>query len=382
VARVFAWLGKIPAQISRFPVFHEVGRGMCFGYAWHSPLSCQVRPRTLPRMASPNAERPRVSIIMPVWNRASLIEHSLHSALAQSFRDFELIVADDGSTDDSAARALALGDPRIVVLRLPHSGRPACARNAALRRARGQYIAFLDSDDTWRADKLAEQVRLLDARPDAALVFGLASYFDGRRERGVCGPKSAHVPESMFELLLLQGNFMQTSTVMLRRDACTELAGFDEAPALRAVEDLDLWLRVTQQFPALFVPRVVCRYRRHAGNLSSDQREMVGKVRAVIAAACLRYDVAPPLRDRVLARWHVEELKAELAQGGSPTAARRAVTKALELDPSLRAARVAEGLLRLGLFRPMQRAYERRQRWTDLRDGWHRLRWSWSSALR
>jgi glycosyltransferase involved in cell wall biosynthesis len=328
-------------------------------------------------MASPGSANPRVSIIMPVWNRAQLIEHSVRSALQQSFRDFELIVVDDGSTDDSAARALASGDPRVLVQRQPHSGRPAVARNAGVRSARGEYLAFLDSDDLWVSDKLERQVRCLDQRPDAAMVYGLASLFDGRRERGVCGPKVARVPESIFQLLLFDGNFIQASTVLLRRDVCVRLGGFGEAAALRAVEDFELWLRVTREHPALFLPRVLARYRVHAGGLSSDRREMVAKVRAVIAAAC-----PESLRDRALARWYLEELKVELAYGDSEQAARQALTRALAIDPQLRAARWAERLFELGLYRPLRLAYRRRQRLTSLRDGLHRALWSRAAADR
>lgn len=327
-------------------------------------------------MASPSSATPRVSIIIPVWNRAALIQEAVASALAQTFRNFELIIADDGSTDETAARATASGDPRIEVLRLEHSGSPAVTRNAALRHARGRYVAFLDSDDQWLPNKLAEQVRLLDARRDAGMVYGLASYFDGERERGVHGPKVPRVPESIFELLLLQGNFIQPSTVLIRREICELLGGFDESETFRAVEDYDLWLRVTKRYPALFIPRVITRYRRHDGNLSRDQRAMVAKVREVIEITCQRSLVSDSLRDRALSHWYLEELKAVLVDGDSEEAARAAVSKALEIDPDLRPARWADRLMKLGLYRPMQEAYRHRQELTGLRDTLHRLRWS------
>lgn len=314
-----------------------------------------------------------------MWNRADLIEQTLRSALAQSYADFELIVVDDGSTDDSAERAEALRDPRIRVLRHAHSGLPAVARNAGLRAARGQYLAFLDSDDEWCTDKLEQQRQLLDARPDAGMVYGLASYYDGRRERGVCGPKVARITESIFERLLLDGNFIQTSSVLLRRDVCEQVAGFNESAQCRAVEDFDLWLRVTRHYPALFIPSVITRYRVHAGSLSHDRRQMVAKVRAVIAANCQHFGVAQGLRDRALARWYVEELKAELAHGDSEEAARQAIAKALAIDPSQRSARWAERLLDLHFYRAMQLAYRSRQPLTALRDRYHRALWARSS---
>lgn len=327
-------------------------------------------------MASPSSATPRVSIIIPVWNRAALLQQAVASALAQTFQNFELIIADDGSTDDSAERAAASGDPRIEVLRLEHSGNPAVARNAALRHARGRYVAFLDSDDQWLPDKLAEQVRQLDGRRDAGMVYGLASYFDGERERGVHGPKVARVPESIFELLLLQGNFIQPSTVLIRREICELLGGFDESETFRAVEEYDLWLRVTKRYPALFIPRVITRYRRHDDNLSRDQRAMVTKVREVVEITCQRSSVSDSLRDRALSHWYLEELKAVLVEGDSEEAARTAVAKALEIDPGLRTARWADRLMKLGLYRPMQEAYRHRQELTGWRDTLQRMRWS------
>jgi len=329
-------------------------------------------------MPSPSSATPRVSIITPVWNRASLVQQAVASALAQTFTNFELIIADDGSTDDSAARAMSSGDPRVSVLRLEHSGSPAVTRNAALRHARGRYVAFLDSDDQWLPDKLAQQVRLLDARRDAGLVFGLASYFGESRERGEVGPKAQRVPESIFDLLLMQGNFIQVSTVLVRREICELLGGFDESEAFRAVEDYDLWLRVTKRYPALFIPRVIARCRRHEGNLTRDQLALVAKVRKVIEVTCQRSSVPEKLRDRALAHWYLEELKAVLA-GGDPTsepAARTAVTKALEIDPGLRPARWADRMIKLGLYRPLQEAYRHRQDLTGLRE---RLRWPFTS---
>jgi hypothetical protein len=219
-------------------------------------------------------------------------------------------------------------------------------------------------------------VHLLDGRRDAGLVYGLASYFGDKR--GVIGPKVSRVPESIFDLLLLQGNFIQTSTVLIRREICELLGGFDESESFRSVEDYDLWLRVTKRYPALFIPRVLARYRRHEGNLSRDQLAMVAKVRNVIEVTCQRSSVPEKLRDRALAHWYLEELKAVLVSGdaSSEEAARRALSKALEIDPSLRQARWAERLIKLGLYRPMQEAYRHRQELTSLRDTLHRLRWT------
>lgn len=322
-----------------------------------------------------SARLPRVSVVVPVYNRAAYIEASIRSVLAQNFVAFEVIVVDDGSTDDSFARASGIGDSRVVCHRQTNSGGPAAPRNVGISLARGEYVAFLDSDDLWLPDKLERQVQSLDARPDAGMAFNLATYFDDTGALGLRAPKVAHVPEALFASLLLDGNFLPTSSVIVRRDVLARTGGFDEAARFRAVEDFDLWLRIAHAQPVLFLPHVLSQHRVHAGNISQDRRAMVHKVRAVIEANCARFAVARALHDQALSRSYLEELKAELEYGSSPELARVAVDRALALDPHNRAARALEGLLKVGLFQPLQIAYRNRGRLTHARDLLNRVSW-------
>jgi glycosyltransferase involved in cell wall biosynthesis len=105
--------------------------------------------------------RPRVSIVMPAFNRADLIVESVRSVIVQTFADWELIIVDDGSTDDSVARVEALAEPRIVVLRQPRTGNVARLRNLGIAAARGDYVAFLESDALWLAPKREMQLARL-----------------------------------------------------------------------------------------------------------------------------------------------------------------------------------------------------------------------------
>jgi hypothetical protein len=217
-------------------------------------------------------------------------------------------------------------------------------------------------------------VEALDARPEAAMTFGLAWFFDGQRDLGVCGPKLAEVPESLFEPLLIAGNFIHMTSVVMRRCTLEQLGGFDESPELVAVEDFELWLRVARAHPVLFVPRVLTRYRTHATNLSRDRRQMVAKVRDVIAATCERFAVAAAVRERAMQRWWLEAFKVELLAGGDEVQARRALT-ALGGYAGRRAS-VLLWLLDRGLYPSLQQLYRRRQRLSALREAW--LRHSWS----
>jgi glycosyltransferase involved in cell wall biosynthesis len=111
---------------------------------------------------------PTISVVIPTYDRRALLMEAVESVRAQTFAGWELLVADDGSTDGSADAVEALHDPRIRVLRLPHAGQAAAARNAGVRAARGEWVAFLDSDDVWAPHKLAVQLdltRAAGARP-------------------------------------------------------------------------------------------------------------------------------------------------------------------------------------------------------------------------
>ena len=119
---------------------------------------------------------PRVSVIIPTYNRADLLGEAIDSVLAQSYQDFEMIVADDGSTDETAMVASKYGD-KVRFLALPHRGQPAAPRNAGIAAATGEYISFLDSDDLYLPDKLALQVPALDENPKVGMVYSSAHFF-------------------------------------------------------------------------------------------------------------------------------------------------------------------------------------------------------------
>src|SRR3954454_7763106 len=119
----------------------------------------------------------RVSIVMPAYNSAAVIDESVGSVLAQSYGDWELIVADDGSTDDTVTRLEAYGD-RVRVVRAERNGGPAAARNLALRHAAGELVAFLDADDRWLPDDIETQVARYDAEPAPVGLLACDAYIE------------------------------------------------------------------------------------------------------------------------------------------------------------------------------------------------------------
>ena len=190
---------------------------------------------------------PEVSIVLPTFNRLRHLRAAVDSVLAQTFSDWELIVADDGSEAETAAYLAALEDPpRIRVLRLRHTGNPGAVRNAALREARGEYVAFLDSDDVWLPQKLARQLASLRSHPQRAWSHTAFEVIDAAGERlGGAQTRSWPAGEGwILECLVRMEIVIAPASVIVRRQLLEQAGGFDIGQ--RACEDYDLWLRLAR----------------------------------------------------------------------------------------------------------------------------------------
>lgn len=184
--------------------------------------------------------RPGVSVIVPVHNRASIVGRALESILTQTFRDFEIIVIDDGSADNLRAAVAQFEDSRIRCVSLPHRRGAAAARNAGITVSRGEWIAFLDSDDEWLPQKLERQVAALEQPGfDAAYSACLRQPGDAPPE---VRPKGSLAGGDVLDAFLARRHPITPSVVIVRRTALKRAAGFDEA--LPSAEDIDLWLRL------------------------------------------------------------------------------------------------------------------------------------------
>ncbi len=213
---------------------------------------------------------PRVSIVIPTYNRVSFIPEALHSVQAQTFRDFEIILADDGSTDNTAQVVQQLGQSLIYVP-LPHRGQPAATRNAGLRAATGEFVAFLDSDDVYFDHKLAAQIAAFDTHPEIGVVYSDGVFFRdtpgqpiGQVQTGLPNPSGNVFAE------LLRGNFLAPPVVLIRKVCLDSVGWFDEHPDYILAEDYDLWLRLAAQYAFMYVPGNVAAIRRHSGNSSAN----------------------------------------------------------------------------------------------------------------
>lgn len=218
--------------------------------------------------------------------------------LAQTFTDFEVIVADDGSTDGTDAAVAALADPRLRYLRLPRAGAPAPTRNAGVRASGGELVAFLDSDDVWKPEKLAQDVAFLDAHPEVAAVFSDLEKVDGARYvpsfmaetavfarwRAALAPgQSVALDARRLYLCLLQEVPILPSAFTIRRAALERFGVFDEA--WTTFEDWELFLRVARQAPIGYIDRPLATLRvqqtaNHRARWRTGVLSMIGLLRA------------------------------------------------------------------------------------------------------
>ncbi len=216
--------------------------------------------------------RHTISVIIPTYNRAHYIASAVESVLSQNLPKgygLEVLVIDDGSTDNTGKVLKKFGD-QIIYKKIKHSGLPAVPRNVGIKVAKGELIAFQDSDDLWAKDKLIKQVPVFT---DEKVVLS----FGNTKAMSAKGTKKAKATFDSKQLRqgekfenLISSNVVSTLTVMARKKVLDELGGFDENPDLKAVEDYELWLRIAARYPGGLksIPEVLAYYRIHEHNIS------------------------------------------------------------------------------------------------------------------
>ncbi len=202
-----------------------------------------------------------ISVIIPTFNRFPFLCRAVDSVLNQTHGDVEIIVVDDGSTDDTPT-LFPSQFPEIQYVKVEHSGLPAVARNTGIRLAKGEFIAFLDSDDQWLPEKLSQQVTVFQRQPTVGLVCSNA-FVVRQHEKKPSQPylrnDQGHSGQVLSELL--EDNFIVTSTAMVRRAALERVGLFCEDRTLQAVEDYDLWLRMAAQSEIAYLGALLAVYR-------------------------------------------------------------------------------------------------------------------------
>jgi len=211
---------------------------------------------------------PRVSVVIPTYNHANFLKKALDSVRSQTFEDWETIVVNNFSSDDTESVVAAFDDSRIRLVNFANHGVIAASRNFGLQNTRGEVVAFLDSDDCWYPKKLELGMRKLGEGADL-VCHGEAWVIEengGRRVRDVVyGPEA----RASFSSLLFEGNCISTSAVLVRRRCIEAVGGFDETDDLNTAEDYHLWLKLSQQGARIaFLPEILGEYRIHSGNTS------------------------------------------------------------------------------------------------------------------
>ncbi|WBO22667.1 glycosyltransferase family 2 protein [Sphingomonas abietis] len=213
---------------------------------------------------------PTISVVMAAYNGSAFIRETIEGVLAQSVADFEIIVADDASKDDTLAVLATIDDPRLRVLPAERNGGPAVARTRAMAVARGRFIVGLDQDDLCSPDRFEKQLAYLDAHADVALVASTIEMFEGDRIRR--DPYPDLVDPSEIDWMMLLINPLAWSTTMMRAEAARALDPF-ERDEMRFAEDFDLYTRIRAHGRIGRIAEPLVRYRLHAGGASQAYEE-------------------------------------------------------------------------------------------------------------
>ena len=213
--------------------------------------------------------KPEVSVIIPVYNHATLLGQALESVFAQTYRNYEVIVVDDGSTDDIASVLQPLIDQDLIRYIHQQKQGVSSARNRGIVESSGRYIAFLDSDDLFEPEKLDIQVRYLQDHPEIGLVHSGFTKFDD--DGNDLGYRDASLFSGMVypHMLLYWTTLMAVDAVLVPRTVFDSVGLFDTS--LSMGEDLDLWRRIAWKYPFGFINKSLARVRVHAGNTSGDK---------------------------------------------------------------------------------------------------------------
>jgi glycosyltransferase involved in cell wall biosynthesis len=207
---------------------------------------------------------PEVSVVIPAYNAARYVGAAVESVLAQSFDDLEVVVVDDGSTDETADVVAGLG-ARVRCIRQANSG-VAVARNQGIAQSDSRYVAFLDADDAWLPEKLAKQMKALRESPDRRFCY--TAFAIAGSDLEPIEVRRGPLVGTALGTLLLQGNVVGASTPVCERELFAKAGDFD--PALSQCADWDMWMRLAAHTEFIYLDEPLVNYRQHGSNMSKD----------------------------------------------------------------------------------------------------------------
>lgn len=259
---------------------------------------------------------PAISVVIPTRNRAQYILQALDSIFSQTFRDYEIIVVDDGSTDDTWNLLARLAQKKLIRYERQESKGVSTARNRGIQLAKAPYIAFLDSDDLFLPTKLEKQMRVFVQDPGLGFVHcSFAKFDDHGRDLGI-RDTSRFQGQIYPEMLMEWSVLMAMPCMLMRTDVLREAGGFDEEMAW--TEDLDLWRRIARRYRVGVVPEVLVKVRVHVGSTSFDKTGgSIGFVRYLEKALAEDSNLSETFRRRATAKMYAKLSQNLLGEGGS-----------------------------------------------------------------
>lgn len=296
----------------------------------------------------------RVAIVIPVYNAEGFIKDTVISVLGQTYQDYVLIAVNDGSTDHSADFLQSVTDNRLLLVNQPNSGGPAKPRNVGIALSASEYVAFFDSDDLMKPEKIAVAVQVLDACPDAAFAFSNFSLIDEKGENIMASflegypefnrlidslPKAegyVYIPSGPLFETLFKENFIGTSSIVVRRTVLNIVGDFDES--LRNSDDRDMWFRLARIFGAAYIPKVLHQYRKREGSISSRSARVNAENRIKVLRKQLVSGVSRSSKKYLLAQIAGNHASVGYAERklGNRTASAKAFLRAFIVKPRLR----------------------------------------------
>lgn len=214
---------------------------------------------------------PAFSVIIPTFNQAEFLGAAIQSVLDQTFTDLDIWVVNNLSTDHTVEVANSFGDSRVNVTDFSNQGIIGASRNVGIKASDGEFVAFLDSDDTWRPNKLALVSAAIGANPENDVFCHSQLVLRDGMPVGITGfGPPAKYSGPLFDYWLQRGNRLTPSSAVVRRRSLESTNGFSEDPSLATVEDSDLWLRLSKTCKFLFLPDVLGDYNLHPGGSSTN----------------------------------------------------------------------------------------------------------------
>ncbi|WP_339750437.1 glycosyltransferase [uncultured Marinobacter sp.] len=271
-----------------------------------------------------------ISVITPTYNRARFLPAAVASVLSQTFGDFELIIVDDGSEDNTPdVLKPFFADRRVRYVYQENQGQ-SHARNLALKQATGDFIAFLDSDDVWAPDKLEKQLAVFRANSEVDIVHGDEAIIN--EQGSVVSLQNMRRYSGRITRYLLADNSVSITTALVRRRCFDEMGGFDTSVGV--ADDYELWLRFSARYCYQYEPGIVASYRVMADQISSDKRRRYAANERIIQQFLARYGevLSPGERRWGLARFYCRKAR-YFASAGERGKAVGAIAGALHNAP-------------------------------------------------